>query len=68
VDSANLHEKGIASGVHYNCLHDLRVYLSYSFGIFPRSEEASKTVLSIPFHAGLSDDDVETVIKAVKEI
>ncbi len=35
---------------------------------FPVTEQASREVLSLPVHPGLSDEDLERVVKEVNKI
>lgn len=58
-------ENGIVTGIHYDALHLNGVYDGKSF--LPESESKSSMTLSIPFHENLSDQDVEKVIKTIKE-
>ena len=65
-----LFERNIGTGVHYTALH-LHPYYSKTFGYkrgdFPASELVGDTTLSIPLSAGLTDEDVEDVMEAVRE-
>lgn len=64
-----LQEKGIGTGTYYPlCIHQQPLYKEMGYkGSFPNSEKASREVLSIPVHPGLSDADVNTVIAAIKD-
>jgi dTDP-4-amino-4,6-dideoxygalactose transaminase len=64
-----LQEKGIGTGTYYPlCIHQQPLYKEMGYeGSFPNSEKASREVLSIPVHPGLSDADVNAVIAAIKE-
>ena len=60
---------GIETGVHYP--EPIHLQPAYAFlgrgpGDFPVSEEASRTVLSLPIHPTLSDAQVESVANAVR--
>jgi len=65
-----LRTKGVQTAVHYpNPVHKqpaLRDYLIMSKKLV-NSVEASKHVLSLPMHPGLSDEDVLTVVEYIKE-
>ncbi|MGD8778203.1 MAG: DegT/DnrJ/EryC1/StrS family aminotransferase [Ignavibacteria bacterium] len=65
-----LHNYNIGTGVHYLALHYHPFYksLGYKEGDFPNSEFISNRTLSIPFAANLSDEDIEYVVKALREI
>lgn len=65
-----LHDKKIGTGVHYTALHLHPYYketFGYKRGCFPNAELVGDTTLSIPLSAGMSDQDVNDVIDAVKE-
>ena len=63
-----LNERGIQTAIHYPLpLHEQPVFLNVSKGVYcPRAEEASRHVLSLPMHPGLTDEDVEYVVKEVR--
>lgn len=66
-----LKEKGIGTGVHFVSLH-LQPYYRETLGCkdhdFPNALEISKRTLSLPLSARLTDDDVERVINAFREV
>lgn len=61
----HLAQQQIETSIHYKPLHQL------GYGgtdqDFPVATQISKTTLSLPFHPGLNNQDVERVIQAVKE-
>jgi dTDP-4-amino-4,6-dideoxygalactose transaminase len=62
--------RGIDSGVYYPLpLHLQEVYssLGYREGQLPESEAASRDVLSLPIHPGLTGRDINYVARNVKE-
>lgn len=66
-----LHLLNIGTGVHYLALHLQPYYretYGYKRGDFPNAEFISDRVLSIPFSAKLTDEDVQDVVKALKDI
>ena len=66
-----LREKGIGTQVHYIPVPTQPYYkntFGYKDGDFPVAEKYYEQELSLPLYPGLSDDDVNTVIKAVKEV
>ena len=66
-----LQEEGIGSGLHYIPLHLLTYYKTkYSLRVndFPVALRTFQQVLSLPIYASMSDNEVKTVIKAVKKI
>lgn len=60
-------ERGIFPGVHYRDNSDYAVYRAYAGGT-PRAAEASATLISLPLHLQLSDEDVEYVGRTLLDI
>ncbi len=60
-----LGRKNIETGVHYNPVH--------KFGLFrskvslPITEDAGRTILSVPIHPSLDDDDVSKIVQCINE-
>lgn len=68
---AGLRERGVGAGVYYP--KPLHVYphiakLGYKVGDFPVAEDLAARVVSLPVHPKVSDEDVITIAKAVKEV
>jgi dTDP-4-amino-4,6-dideoxygalactose transaminase len=66
-----LQAENIGIGIHFRAVHLHPYYTStYGFkpGMFPRSEYASDRVISIPLYPGLSREDQELVVAALKKI
>ena len=66
-----LNEKGVETAVHYpRPVHLQPLYrsLGYPPDICPNSVEASRHVLSLPVHPGLTESDVDTIVNAVIEV
>lgn len=66
-----LASRGIETGVHFWPLHRMtwwRDQLGCDPERFPVAEQAADRVLSLPFHAALSDADQDRVIRAVREL
>jgi dTDP-4-amino-4,6-dideoxygalactose transaminase len=65
-----LRRRCVEASVHFIPVH-LHTYYRHKFGYqpddFPVAWAESNRVLSLPIHPGLSDEDVEDVIDAVKE-
>ena len=57
---------GIQTGIHYKPLHLMPLYKDFVDIELPKSEEEGRTTLSLPFHDGLTDDDVARIIEAVQ--
>lgn len=64
-----LKSNDIESGIHYRALHTHPVYSKYASKMnLAWSEQVSKMTLSIPFHEKLTDEEIDKVIKYVKQI
>lgn len=69
--AARLADRGVGTGIYYPIpVHRQKplVALGYGDQRYPVSERLAEEVLSIPVHAGLTDDEVSTVIGAVNEV
>lgn len=65
-----LGEREIQTNIHYpHPIHLLEAHrdLGYPVGAFPHAEAAAREVLSLPMFAELGDDQVRTVVKALRE-
>jgi len=66
-DLANyLYEKGIYTTLRYQPLHMIPIYDSTHLKL-KNSEILNETGLNIPLHPNLSEDDIEYIIKTIKE-
>lgn len=66
-----LAEKGVGSAIHYPIpLHQQPLYkkLGYSEEKYPISESLAKSVLSLPVHPALNNDDLKKIADSVEEI
>ena len=66
-----LGERGVGTGVYYPIpLHRQRPFIELGYGdqSFPISEQLCEEVVSIPVHPGLSDADVDSIIRAVNAV
>lgn len=66
-----LHAENIGIGIHFIAVHLHPFYKKkYGFkrGDFPNAEYISDRTISLPFSAGLTDEDVSDVIKAVRKV
>ena len=67
---AFLKKKGIPSMVYYPCpVHLQKAYrfLGYKKGDFPHSENLSETVLSLPMHTELTEEQQKYIVDSIKE-
>jgi perosamine synthetase len=66
-----LRERGIGVNVHYIPVH-LHPYYRKRFGtapgLCPVAEQAYKEILSLPIFPGMGDENLQTVIDAVKQL
>ncbi|HEY3582758.1 MAG TPA: DegT/DnrJ/EryC1/StrS aminotransferase family protein [Casimicrobiaceae bacterium] len=65
-----LAQRGIATGVSYEALHlsTLGRRFGYQRGDFPITERIAEQTLTLPLHAGLRVEDVDTVCEACAEV
>lgn len=59
------HENEIYPGVHYRDNTEYRLY-SYGQGTCPNSAEASKEILSLPMHMGVTKADIDQIAKVLQ--
>ena len=68
---AKLNAAGIGAQVHYSPPVHLHPYYRQRFGYkegdFPEAEAWAREELSLPLHVGMTDEDVETVVAALRE-
>lgn len=67
---AFLQQKGIPSMIYYPGAHHLQeayLYLGYKKGDFPVSEQLAETVLSLPMHTEMTEEQLEYIVNSVKE-
>lgn len=66
-----LRDRGIGTQVHYIPVHTQPFYkerYGYKEGDYPNAERYYEQELSLPLYSGMSDEDVNSVINAVKEV
>lgn len=65
-----MHAENIYTQVHYLPVywHSCYEKLGYPKGLCPNAEKLYEEIMSIPLYYGLTDEDVEDVIRAVKKI
>lgn len=66
-----LAQRNIGASVHFVPVHEYSYYrdkYGYQPEDFPVAHEASRRVLSLPLHPGLSDEDLADVIAAVRDV
>jgi dTDP-4-amino-4,6-dideoxygalactose transaminase len=63
--------RGIGTSVHFIPVHLHPYYrdkYGYAQGQFPVAEAAYETLVSLPLHSGLTDDDTGFVIGAIRDV
>lgn len=66
-----LQEKGVGTQVHYIPVHTQPYYqktFGYAYGDYPVAEQYYEKTLSLPLYPLMSDQDVDLVVKSVKEV
>lgn len=65
-----LRDRGVGVNVHYIPVYYFPYYknLGYEKGICPNAERIYERIITLPLYPGLSDEDVEYVVKNVKEV
>ena len=68
--AAKLKQRGIQSAVHYPVpLHRQPVFRGYGLDRdFPVSARLAKSVLSLPVHPAVKEDDIRYIVRSVREI
>lgn len=67
---AHLTSKNIPTAVHYPVpihMQPAYKYLEYKKGDFPISERVAEEILSLPMHPFLKEEDMKTIVQAIKE-
>ena len=64
-----LADAGIPSKAYLPCVHTFPQFeeFGYAAGDFPIAEAASRQALALPFHGGMGEDQVETVVARLGE-
>lgn len=65
-----LRGRGVGAQVHYRPIHQHSTFASLGLGpgSFPAAERAGASVLSLPLFPGLRDDELETVVDALRTV
>jgi dTDP-4-amino-4,6-dideoxygalactose transaminase len=64
---AALNERGIFPGVHYRDNSEYGIYAPYAADV-PAAHAASESIISLPMHLNLSDDDVRYICTSLLTI
>ncbi len=65
-----LADAGVGTEVYYPVpVHQQQLYVEQGYkGSFPESERAAREVLSLPVHPGVTREDLETIVDAVRNL
>jgi perosamine synthetase len=65
-----LNHRGISTGVHYpRGLHRQPIFQElYGNARLPKSDRLAESILALPVHHGLSNEDIEFIIATLKEL
>lgn len=67
----NLKENNIGTGIHFKAVHSQKYYretLNLPAGTLPATEWNAERICSLPLFPGMTPEDVEWVVEAVKEV
>ncbi|MCB2224383.1 MAG: DegT/DnrJ/EryC1/StrS family aminotransferase [Actinobacteria bacterium] len=62
-----LKDRDVGTGLHYIANHVQPMFAPYVTEALPRVDRLWQEIVTIPLHCAMSDDDVETVISAIRE-
>jgi len=62
-----LTENGISTKIYFTPVHRYSVFKNYQEVKLPKTEELSSQVLSLPIYPGLSGQEMDYIIKAIKD-
>jgi UDP-4-amino-4-deoxy-L-arabinose-oxoglutarate aminotransferase len=68
---AELKRRNIGTGIHFRAAHTHRYYrerFGFKPGDLPATEWSSDRMCSIPLFPSMTDDDVDTVVDAIKDV
>ncbi len=65
---SQMKSKGIICGKHYDAMHNNPVYAGPNTFDCPKSEKVERTTVSLPMNEVLTDEQVEYVIRATKDL
>ena len=67
---AELRRENIGAGLHFPAVHLSTLYQALGFraGQFPNAEYVCERILSLPLFPKMTDEDLDSVIRAVKKV
>ena len=66
-----LKDFGIQTSIHYPPVHLFSLYrrrFGFREGMFPKTEEVSRTEVTLPLHPRMNREDVKWIVKRIKEV
>lgn len=66
-----LKKRNIGTGLHFRAVHLQKYYretFGYSPGLLPHTEWNSERILSLPLFPGMTENDVDDVVSAIREV
>jgi dTDP-4-amino-4,6-dideoxygalactose transaminase len=64
----NMKAEGIQTSIHYPPIHHFKAYKKFRNSILPITENVSEREVTLPLYPGLSDSNVELVVRTIKEV
>ena len=61
-----LSDNGIETGIHYNPIHKMSFYKNSKLRL-PITERVTKSIMSLPCHPNLTDNEISYIIKCVNK-
>jgi dTDP-4-amino-4,6-dideoxygalactose transaminase len=68
---AELKARNVGTGLHYTAAHEFSYYagrFGWKAGDYPEAHFVSERIVSLPLFPGLSDDDQDDAIAAIREV
>jgi UDP-4-amino-4-deoxy-L-arabinose-oxoglutarate aminotransferase len=68
---SELKKRNIGTGLHFRAVHTHKYYMEtlvYRYGMFPNTEWNSDRIMSLPLFPDMTEDDLEDVIDAIKDV
>ena len=62
-----LAEFGIETGIHYNPIHKMNFYKNSKVNL-PITENITKSIISIPCHPNLTENEISFIIKKINHL
>lgn len=63
----NMKKHRIEVGIHYKPIHQMKFYRNHSHKL-PMTEEVGRTIVTLPTHPNLTNDDVTNIIQTINNV